>query len=164
MAMVRTKRVGALSLEIWCHSPLTYIAGMFSDSWRKNRWRERIPNRRKCVQNGGNTFYDRKHDILMKILEFKRSWIGMIAEFRGILNGFPNQGDRGPVWCEGHTLAATAMRYVYCSGGGGGGGADMTIALMRQGQGDDSAGPAQVRQGWCNDGVTTEVMRERENG
>jgi hypothetical protein len=28
----------------------------------------------------------------MKILEFKRSGIGIIAEFRGIPNGFPNQG------------------------------------------------------------------------
>jgi hypothetical protein len=28
----------------------------------------------------------------MKIPEFKRSGIGIIAEFHGILNGFPNQG------------------------------------------------------------------------
>jgi hypothetical protein len=28
----------------------------------------------------------------MKILEFKRSGIGLIAEFCGIWNGFPNQG------------------------------------------------------------------------
>jgi hypothetical protein len=28
----------------------------------------------------------------MKIPEFKRSGIGLIAEFRGIPNGFPNQG------------------------------------------------------------------------
>jgi hypothetical protein len=28
----------------------------------------------------------------MKILEFKRSKIGIITEFRGIPNGFPNQG------------------------------------------------------------------------
>jgi hypothetical protein len=28
----------------------------------------------------------------MKILEFKRSGIGLIAEFRRIPNGFPNQG------------------------------------------------------------------------
>jgi hypothetical protein len=40
---------------------------------------------------GGNTFYDRKNKIPMKIPEFKRSGIGLIAEFRGILNGFPNQ-------------------------------------------------------------------------
>ena len=39
---------------------------------------------------GGNTFYDRKNKILMKIPEFKRSRIGLIAEFRGILKGFPN--------------------------------------------------------------------------
>jgi hypothetical protein len=31
----------------------------------------------------------------MKILEFKRFGIGIIAEFHGILSGFPNQG----VWC-----------------------------------------------------------------
>ncbi len=40
---------------------------------------------------GRNTFYDRKNKIPMKIPEFKRSGIGLIAEFRGILNGFPNQ-------------------------------------------------------------------------
>ncbi len=40
---------------------------------------------------GGNTFYDRKNKILMKITEFKRSGIGLIAEFHGIPNGFPNQ-------------------------------------------------------------------------
>ena len=39
---------------------------------------------------GRNTFYDWKNKIPMKILEFKRSGIGLIAEFRGILNGFPN--------------------------------------------------------------------------
>jgi hypothetical protein len=38
---------------------------------------------------GGNTFYDQKNKIPMKIPEFKRSVIGFIAEFRGILNGFP---------------------------------------------------------------------------
>jgi hypothetical protein len=41
---------------------------------------------------GGNTFYDRKNKILMKIPESKRSKIGIIAEFRGIPNGFPNLG------------------------------------------------------------------------
>jgi hypothetical protein len=40
---------------------------------------------------GGNTFYDRKNKIPMKILEFKRSKIGLIAELRGIPIGFPNQ-------------------------------------------------------------------------
>ncbi len=40
---------------------------------------------------GGNTFYDQNNKLLMKILEFKRSGIGLIAEFRGIPNGFPNQ-------------------------------------------------------------------------
>jgi hypothetical protein len=43
------------------------------------------------LQIGGNTFYDWKYKILMKILEFKRSRIGVIAEFRGIPSGFPNQ-------------------------------------------------------------------------
>jgi hypothetical protein len=31
----------------------------------------------------------------MKILEFKRSGIGLIAELRGIPNGFPNQATTG---------------------------------------------------------------------
>jgi hypothetical protein len=39
---------------------------------------------------GGNTFYDQKNKIPMKIPESKRSEIGIIAEFSGILNGFPN--------------------------------------------------------------------------
>jgi hypothetical protein len=41
---------------------------------------------------GGNTFYDWKNKILMKISEFKRSETGLIVEFRRIPNGFPNQG------------------------------------------------------------------------
>jgi hypothetical protein len=45
-----------------------------------------------CSKFGGNTFYNRKNKIPMKILEFKRSKIGLIAEFSGIPNGFPNQG------------------------------------------------------------------------
>jgi hypothetical protein len=43
-----------------------------------------------CSELAGNTFYDRKNKIPMKILEFKRSGIGLIAEFRGIPDGFPN--------------------------------------------------------------------------
>ncbi len=39
----------------------------------------------------GNTFYDWKNKIPMKIPEFKRSGIRLIAEFRLIPNGFPNQ-------------------------------------------------------------------------
>jgi hypothetical protein len=44
-----------------------------------------------CSEIGGNTFYDRKNKIPMKIPEFKRSRIELIAEFRRILNNFPNQ-------------------------------------------------------------------------
>ncbi len=40
---------------------------------------------------GRNTFYDQKNKITMKIPEFKRSGIRLIAEFSRILNGFPNQ-------------------------------------------------------------------------
>jgi hypothetical protein len=40
---------------------------------------------------GWNTFYNRKNKIPMKIPEFIRSGIVLIAEFRGIPNGFPNQ-------------------------------------------------------------------------
>jgi hypothetical protein len=40
---------------------------------------------------GGNTFYDRKNKIPMKIPEFERSGIGLIAEFCRIPYGFPNQ-------------------------------------------------------------------------
>ncbi len=38
---------------------------------------------------GGNTFYNWKNKIPMKIQEFKRSGIGLIAEFCGIPNDFP---------------------------------------------------------------------------
>jgi hypothetical protein len=41
---------------------------------------------------GGNTFYNQKNKIPMKIPEFKRSGIGLNAEFRRIPNGIPNQG------------------------------------------------------------------------
>jgi hypothetical protein len=44
------------------------------------------------LQIGGNKFYDRKNETPMKIPEFKRSRIGIIADFHGILTGFPNQG------------------------------------------------------------------------
>jgi hypothetical protein len=68
-------------------------------------WREHFPiheirridggrglqTRKNMFRIGGNTFYDQKNKILMKIPELKRSGIGLIAEFRGILNGFPNQ-------------------------------------------------------------------------
>jgi hypothetical protein len=41
---------------------------------------------------GGNTFYDQKNNILMKISEFKRTGIILILEFRGIPNRFPDLG------------------------------------------------------------------------
>jgi hypothetical protein len=41
---------------------------------------------------GGNKFNDRKNEIPMKILEFERFGIRIIAEFRGIPSRFPNQG------------------------------------------------------------------------
>ncbi len=66
---------------------------MFSDSWnRKNLWQEWILKRRKHVQNWWELILRLKNNILMKILEFKRSGIRLIMEFFGIPNGFPNQG------------------------------------------------------------------------
>ncbi len=44
-------------------------------------------------QIGGNKFYNQKNEILMKILELKRSGIGIIAEFRGIPTEFLNEAD-----------------------------------------------------------------------
>jgi hypothetical protein len=44
------------------------------------------------LQIDRNKFYDRKNEIQMKILEFKRSGIGIIAEFCRIPTRFPNQG------------------------------------------------------------------------
>jgi hypothetical protein len=46
---------------------------------------------------GRNTFYDRKNKIPMKILEFKRSRIGLITEFCKIPNGFPNQAKQDDI-------------------------------------------------------------------
>jgi hypothetical protein len=43
-------------------------------------------------QIGGNTFYNQKNKIPMKIPEFKRSGIRITTEFHGIPSGFPNQG------------------------------------------------------------------------
>ncbi len=75
------------------------MVGTFSNSWNpKNRWRESIPNWKNVFRIGGNTFYNWKNKILMKIPEFKRSRIGLIAEFRRITNRFPNQGHRHPWW------------------------------------------------------------------
>jgi hypothetical protein len=45
----------------------------------------------KVFRIRGNIFYDWKNKIPMKISEFKRSGIGLIAEFCRIQNGFPNQ-------------------------------------------------------------------------
>jgi hypothetical protein len=67
------------------------MAGTFSDSWRINGGRG-FRTKGNVFRIGGNTFYDRRNKILMKIPEFKRSGIGLIAEFRRIPNGFPNQG------------------------------------------------------------------------
>jgi hypothetical protein len=44
-----------------------------------------------CSQLAGNTFYDRKNKILMKILEFKRYRIRLIVEFYGIPSDFPTK-------------------------------------------------------------------------
>ncbi len=41
---------------------------------------------------GGNIFYDRKNQILIKTLAGKRSRSGIVVEFCRILSGFPNQG------------------------------------------------------------------------
>jgi hypothetical protein len=49
---------------------------------------------RNVFQIGGNIFYNQKNKILMKILEFKRSGIGISAEFRGIPSGFPRNSER----------------------------------------------------------------------
>ncbi len=43
------------------------------------------------LQIGGNKFYNKKNKILITIPESKRFGIEIIAEFRGIPSGFPNQ-------------------------------------------------------------------------
>jgi hypothetical protein len=48
---------------------------------------------RNVFRIGGNTFYNWKNKIPMKIPESKMSEIRIIAEFCGIPNGFPNLGN-----------------------------------------------------------------------
>jgi hypothetical protein len=86
--------------------PAKIYTGYFHGGPKKYSWQERFPiheirridggrgfrTRKNVFIIGGNTFYDRKNKIPMKIPEFKRSGIGLIMEFRGIPNGFPNQG------------------------------------------------------------------------
>jgi hypothetical protein len=52
--------------------------------------RRGFQTRKNVFRISGNTFYDQKNKIPMKIPEFKKSEIGKIVEFRGIPNGFPN--------------------------------------------------------------------------
>jgi hypothetical protein len=47
---------------------------------------------RNMIRIGGNKFHDRKNEIPMKILDVKRSGIGILVEFCGITTRFPNQG------------------------------------------------------------------------
>jgi hypothetical protein len=82
------------------------MTGYFHGGPKKYWWREHFPiheigridggrgfqTRGNMLRIGGNTFYDQKNKIPMQIPEFKRTGIGLIAEFRGITNGFPNQG------------------------------------------------------------------------
>ncbi len=67
---------------------------MFSDSWNwENRWRERIPNRKKtCSELAGTHFMIGKIKFRWKFRSPKGPKSKKIAEFRGIPNGFPNQG------------------------------------------------------------------------
>jgi hypothetical protein len=57
---------------------------------------------------GANTFYDQKNKIPMKIPEFKRSGIGLIVEFCGIPNGFPNLGGTACIENGGEVEVAMA--------------------------------------------------------
>jgi hypothetical protein len=64
---------------------------------------------------GGNTLYDQKNIILMKIPEFKRSGIGLIAEFRGIPNRFLNLAQlkkASPSLSVGHPPPPTSRTYI----------------------------------------------------
>ncbi len=85
---------------------LRYTTGYFHGGPKKYWWQERFPIHEIGRVDGGrgfrtggnvfrigrNTFYNRKNKILMQIPEFKRSGIRLIVEFRGIPNGFSDQG------------------------------------------------------------------------
>jgi hypothetical protein len=60
---------------------------------------------------GGNTFYNQKNKIPMKTPEFKRSGIGLIVEFRGIPNGFPNQARKFPQTRKSNAYSTNLMQY-----------------------------------------------------
>jgi hypothetical protein len=64
---------------------------------------------KNVLRIGRNTFYDQKNKIPMKIPEFKRSGIGLIAEFRGILNGFPNLGTSNDIYMTPGQVPETIM-------------------------------------------------------
>jgi hypothetical protein len=63
---------------------------------------------------GGNTFYDQKNEIPMKIPEFKMSGIRIIAEFRRIPNGFPNQASHHQTTTPQHIIVSTHFPPVMC--------------------------------------------------
>ncbi len=103
---------------------------------------------------GENTFYDRKNKIPMKILESKRSEIGIIAEFRGIPNEFPNLAD-----ASGHCLLLmgqwwSSLTEAVANGGHGNGG------LCRQWSSSTKAAV-----GWRdNDAMALAAMASSANG
>jgi hypothetical protein len=66
--------------------------------------------RKKVFRIRGNTFYDRKNKIPLKIPESKRSEIGIIVEFRGIPNGFPNQETNYPI--PTHSGRLSSQRHI----------------------------------------------------
>jgi hypothetical protein len=67
-----------------------------------------------CSAIGRNTFYDQTNKILMKILEFKRSGIGITADFRGISSGFPNQASASSWAPFRHAIQALSVIYTHC--------------------------------------------------
>jgi hypothetical protein len=71
--------------------PLTNIAGTFPiHEIGRIDGRRGFQTGGNMLQIGRNKFYNQKNKFPMKIPEFKRSRIGIIAEFRGIPSGFPN--------------------------------------------------------------------------
>jgi hypothetical protein len=68
------------------------------------------------LQIVGNTVYNQKNKKLMKIPEFKRSGIGIIAEFGGISSSFPIQdhATKGESKLSRPHQQSVTIGHVYC--------------------------------------------------
>jgi hypothetical protein len=83
----------------------------FPDSLnRKNGGGRGFQTRKNVFRIGGNTFYDRKNIIPMKIPEFKRSGIGLNGEFPEFQMDFPTNKLHN-IMSESMTIQASPSKH-----------------------------------------------------